>query len=337
MQGFWSGAKKRRSRIHRVPALAVAIVTLICIAALGQSPERSGGNAGVQEILAYIHSGWDSLTRSTTSCSGISDPKVSVAPVLYLPASFGKPSEVDQMQRDCGIRVVYLPQVIHQLGTNEVDSIQPPGLLYLKNKYVVPGGRFNEMYGWDSVYWARPPTPCTGRVWQRPANAWCKNTYGMSGKAFSSIMTSKITDDRAWLEKAYGYVKRDYVMWTQDPHLAGSTGLSRYYDFGEGPAMEALQDENDIYRQVAAYFLFHPAVPAVEGEAVDVPDGRASGSTYSVRVCSAGQSQSSCEAEHFVKLKPDYYKGSTGQDLRHPALAESGRGPQTPGAKIPME
>src|ERR1019366_828802 len=26
-----------------------------------------------------------------------------------------------------------------------------PGLLYLKNKYVVPGGRFNEMYGWDRL------------------------------------------------------------------------------------------------------------------------------------------------------------------------------------------
>jgi alpha,alpha-trehalase len=56
-------------------------------------------------------------------------------------------------------------------------------------------------------------------------------------------------DDRGWLETAYSYVKRDHAMWTQDPHLAGSTGLSRYYDFGEGPAMEALQDENDIYRR----------------------------------------------------------------------------------------
>ena len=26
------------------------------------------------------------------------------------------------------------------------------GLLYLPNPYVVPGGRFNEMYGWDSYF-----------------------------------------------------------------------------------------------------------------------------------------------------------------------------------------
>src|SRR5580704_2140724 len=116
-------------------------------------------------------------------------------------------------------------------------------------------------------------------------------------------------DDRAWLETAYSYVKRDHAMWTQAPHLAGSTGLSRYYDFGEGPAPEALQDENDIYRQVAAYFLLHPVIPSYEAEDTEVPAGRASGSAYSVRVCGTGQSDSSCEAARRIKLKPDYYKG----------------------------
>ena len=31
-------------------------------------------------------------------------------------------------------------------------SIREPGLLYLPRPYVVPGGRFNEMYGWDSYF-----------------------------------------------------------------------------------------------------------------------------------------------------------------------------------------
>ena len=30
-----------------------------------------------------------------------------------------------------------------------------PGLLYLPHPYVVPGGRFNEMYGWDSYFIVR--------------------------------------------------------------------------------------------------------------------------------------------------------------------------------------
>ena len=119
-------------------------------------------------------------------------------------------------------------------------------------------------------------------------------------------------DDRAWLETAYSYLKRDHAMWTQAPHLAGDTGLSRYYDFGDGPAAEALQDENDIYRQVAAYFLLHPTTPSYEGEESDVPASKASGSTYSVQVCSvgrSGESASSCEPARRIKLKADYYKG----------------------------
>ena len=31
-------------------------------------------------------------------------------------------------------------------------SIREHGLLYLPRPYVVPGGRFNEMYGWDSYF-----------------------------------------------------------------------------------------------------------------------------------------------------------------------------------------
>ena len=36
--------------------------------------------------------------------------------------------------------------------------------------------------------------------------------------------------DKTWLERAYTDLDKDYEMWTRDPHLAGKTGLSRYYD-----------------------------------------------------------------------------------------------------------
>ncbi len=65
-------------------------------------------------------------------------------------------------------------------------------------------------------------------------------------------------DDRAWLEKAYGYASKDYETWNREPHIAGSTGLSRYYDFGNGPAPESLKDEAEVHRKVANYFLLHP-------------------------------------------------------------------------------
>ena len=61
-----------------------------------------------------------------------------------------------------------------------------------------------------------------------------------------------------WLARAYGFAAHDYEMWTREPHLAGSTGLSRYYDFGNGPAPESLQDETGLRRKVIGYFLLRP-------------------------------------------------------------------------------
>ncbi len=35
---------------------------------------------------------------------------------------------------------------------DDPTAIREHGLLYLPHPYVVPGGRFNEMYGWDSYF-----------------------------------------------------------------------------------------------------------------------------------------------------------------------------------------
>jgi alpha,alpha-trehalase len=335
MEQSWLRCREARCGkffMRRLPA-AIIISAILSLEALGQSPpEQLAKDGHLNEILSYIHASWDSLTRSTSSCGAVSDSKLSSAPVLYLPAGFEQPKELDQMLRDCKVTVAHLPHVIHQLGTADVESIQRPGLLYLKNNYVVPGGRFNEMYGWDSYFIIRGLLR-DGRVelargmvdnfffeieyYGAVLNA--NRTYYLtrSQPPFLSSMVMAVheaqkaagQDDRAWLETAYSYVKRDHSMWTQAPHLAGSTGLSRYYDFGEGPATEALQDENDIYRQVAAYFLLHPAIPSYEAEAADVPAGKQSGFAYSVRVCGGAQPESSCEPSRLIKLKPDYYKG----------------------------
>src|SRR5262249_21984547 len=69
-------------------------------------------------------------------------------------------------------------------------------------------------------------------------------------------------DDKTWLERAYGYAVRDHDLWVTEPHLAGDTGLARYYDFGDTPAPESLKDETDHYQKVAEYFLQHPDLGA---------------------------------------------------------------------------
>ena len=332
MQESWlSAGNKFRSTPGRkcLPAL---LLVLLSVAAFGQSqPESRTPSTNLDQILSYIHTGWDSLTRSTSSCRGIPDSKVATAPVVYLPADFPMPKDLEQIQHDCKVTVAHLPQVIHQLGATDLDSIHPPGLLYLKNNYVVPGGRFNEMYGWDSYFIIRGLLR-DGRLdlargmvdnfffeiehYGAVLNA--NRTYYLtrSQPPFLSSMVMAVhdaqkaagKDDRAWLETAYEYVKRDHDMWTRVPHLAGNTGLSRYYDFGDGPALEALQDENDIYRQVATYFLLNPSSPRNLAEESDDTSTKAPGSSYAVRVCNKG-SESSCEPSRYIRLKADYYKG----------------------------
>jgi alpha,alpha-trehalase len=118
--------------------------------------------------------------------------------------------------------------------------------------------------------------------------------------------------DKAWLERAYADLDKDYEMWTRDPHLAGETGLSRYYDFGEGPPAEAVQDESGFYRKVAQYFFLHPA--QADSYVVETPPKSkeaVAGSPYSLQVCDVPLTMAppGCEKPKPFKLSADYYKG----------------------------
>jgi alpha,alpha-trehalase len=306
------------------------------LAAPANPPEAPG----LKPILAYISSAWDTLTRSMTDCASVVDPKIKVAPVLYLPAGFDEPAAVKKLSADCNVRVEHLPIEIHRLGEIDTSKIQPHGLLYLENKYVVPGGRFNEMYGWDSYFIIRGLLQA-GRVelargmvdnfffeiehYGAMLNA--NRTYYLtrSQPPFLSSMfvdVYKATEkdghpDKAWLERAYADLEKDYGMWTRDPHLAGQTGLSRYYDFGDGPPAEAVQDESGFYRKVAQYFFMHPA-EADDYVVETKPDANqmvsmaaVAGQSYSLQVCDVAltMDRPECEKARQFKLSADYYKG----------------------------
>jgi len=311
---------------------------LICILAFifFSSPAHAQETAGpgLKPILTYISSAWDTLTRSMSSCDSLVDPKLKAAPVLYLPKDLPEPPAVQKLASDCNVHIEHLPIEIHTLGEIDTNKFQPHGLLYLENKYVVPGGRFNEMYGWDSYFIVRGLLQ-SGRVelargmvdnfffeiehYGAMLNA--NRTYYLtrSQPPFLSSMfvdvykaTPRDKPDIAWLERAYADLNKDYEMWTRDPHLAGKTGLSRYYDFGDGPPAEAIQDESGFYRKVAGYLFFHP------NEADDYivelkpdADQPVAGSAYSMDVCDAAQTMAhpECEKTREFKLSSDYYKG----------------------------
>ena len=327
--------------------LALALVLFLAAAAgtgTAHAQTDVAQKQGLTPIREYIASGWDSLTRSLADCKTIVDPKLAVTSVLYIPADFEVPAAVQQLRKQCNVQTQHLPMVIHNLGEVDPGKIDPAGLLYLPSKYVVPGGRFNEMYGWDSYFIIRGLVRdkrldlAQGMVenfffeiehYGAVLNA--NRTYYLT-RSQPPFLTSMILavyeaqkaaghEDRAWLEKAYGYAARDYALWTREPHLAGSTGLSRYYDFGNGPAPESLKDETGHLTQVAAYFLGHPGggrgylVPAKSG---DASQGLL-GPLFGLQVCdtTTSMARSDCASAGSAALISDYYKGDR-------AMRESG-------------
>jgi len=310
---------------------AVVCGALTQVPAAGQSTPPG---QGLQPILEYISNAWDTLTRSMTDCQSLVDPKMKVVPVLYLPAGMAEPAVVRKLSSECNVRIEHLPVEIHRLGDVDTGKIQPQGLLYVENKYVVPGGRFNEMYGWDSYFIIRGLLRA-GRVelargmvdnfffeiehYGAMLNA--NRTYYLT-RSQPPFLSSMFVDvygelqksghgNKAWLARAYADLEKDYEMWNRSPHLAGDTGLSRYYDFGEGPPAEAVQDETGFYRKVATYFFFHPAqannyiVENLPGATQPV-----AGAAYVQQVCDVASTMApaDCEKREF-KLSSDYYKG----------------------------
>jgi len=292
----------------------------------------ANNNPRLQKILDYISSSWSALTRSTATCEGIADPKITGRSVLYLPATVPILPALLELSNLGGIRVEHLPSIIRGPGEVKGDGVRPPGLLFLEHPYVVPGGRFNEMYGWDSYFIIRGllRTGDAGvargmvdnflfEIEHYGAVLNANRTYYLtrSQPPFLSSMIIAVyeadkargTENRAWLAQAYRDTVQDYQMWTRDPHLAGATELSRYYDFGEGPAPEGFHDEVGYYRDVLAYLIRQNRndpylVEATSQASLPYPQ-------YSQQL-SAGHNLRGSDAKSRVRrhvgLSPEYYK-----------------------------
>ena len=254
------------------------------------------------------------------------------------------------------MRVEKLPKVISGPGQIDPRRLSGAGLLYLPDAYVVPGGRFNEMYGWDSYFIVRGLL-ADGRV--KLAREMVENFffeiehYGTvlnanrvyyltrSQPPFLSSMVlavweaekAKGQEDGELLRAGYEFAARDYAMWTRAPHLAGETGLARYYDFGEGPAPESVSGEPGYYKQVAEYFMARPELAkrftehgavkrpayAVEGCAAGVFQGTDAGASAvgSIRRSDETEAKASSPNCAGVMLTAEYFKGDR-------AMRESG-------------
>jgi alpha,alpha-trehalase len=251
-------------------------------------------------ILDYIKRTWPVLTRSSRNLAlAAADPKFSALPDGRWPVYIGKGEDIKRVEEQ--LRAEMPASDFSKLSLRplpaDVKQIQAQGLLFLPRPYVVPGGRFNEMYGWDSFF-IQMGLLRDGELtlakdmadnflyeiheYGKILNA--NRTYYLtrSQPPFLTQMllaVYKRTNDPKWLEASLPSVDSYYRYWTSQPHLTPETGLSRYFDLGDGPAPEVVASEHDAhgktdYDLIREYFRTHKVADYDVSQYYDSSDDR---------------------------------------------------------------
>lgn len=227
---------------------------------------------------------WNSLTRRIDSenIDKIAiDPKIADDPRIYVPHDEPEQYEyyknISKQRPELKLQVEYLPK---EITTDWVLSVnKKPGLLALAMDrvkdhsgkdvfkgvpYVVPGGRFNELYGWDS-YMESLGLLVDGKVdlakgmvrnfcfeiehYGKILNANRSYYLCRSQPPFLTDMALRVYDKikhtegslEFLREATHAAIKEYYTVWVCEPRLDKKTGLSRYRPDGKGipPETEA--------------------------------------------------------------------------------------------------
>lgn len=236
------------------------------------TPVFSQMNIPANELVGihqYISQSWSDLKRSALQCEAIKDKLTITNNIIYIPYGFNLSRNERNLITSCGVNIESLPKKIDNIGDLKVADLLP-GLLYLPKPYVVPGGMFNEMYGWDSFFiiiglLADQQIDTAQDMLENfffevkyyggILNANRSYFLSRSQPPFLTAMiravySAKKTQDLVWLATAYNYSVKVYNFWTSGQHLAGDTGLSRYYDFEAGPVPEMKGPDAQYYKNV---------------------------------------------------------------------------------------
>ncbi|KAH3669459.1 hypothetical protein OGAPHI_001580 [Ogataea philodendri] len=231
---------------------------------------------------------WKNLTRRLDEDTVIEmalDTKIDTPeakmPRIYVPHNCQEHfAFYESLAKKCpeqNLQVEYLPE---KIDADYIKSINhKPGLLALaarrkSNKYgdlegfpyVVPGGRFNEQYGWDSYFETLGLLSCDI---VEPCIGMCENfifeieNYGkilnanrsyylgrsqppfltdMAIQVFTYLQQKRDIEDLDFLERSVrAAIKEYYTVWCSEPRLDPETGLSCYHPDGKGipPETEA--------------------------------------------------------------------------------------------------
>ena len=234
----------------------------------------------IARIQQFIDRAWAHLRRSNASLlKAAADKKVGQDGVatIYVPRDVQFAAIEGKIRRQLSPAESRKVTVLPLPAGSEPSR---PGLLYLPYPYVVPGGRFNEMYGWDS-YFILLGLLQDGQLelaknmtdnlifevnhYGKVLNA--NRTYYLSRSQppFLTAMVLEVfgrTSDTAWLKSTLPALEDYYSFWTRPPHLTPQTGLSRYEGGADTPAPEVTESELDSsgrsdYVRVIQYYRTH--------------------------------------------------------------------------------
>ncbi|MDQ3486196.1 MAG: alpha,alpha-trehalase [Acidobacteriota bacterium] len=247
-------------------ARRISLALALGLVGLGAGQRELPPDAQIAEVRKYIKTGWSTLARSNRDLpTAAKDPKMTRPPGSPWPVYVSRREDLARVTRQVGqvLNQKELDTIALKTLPEDPTKITDHGLLYLPRPYVVPGGRFNEMYGWDS-YFIQVGLLEDGEL--GPARDMVDNfiyeiehygtilnanrTYYLT-RSQPPFLTAMIlgvhrkTPDRAWLQSTLPAIEAYYRFWTTGQHAVKDTGLSRYWDSGEGPAPEAISDEKD--------------------------------------------------------------------------------------------
>ncbi len=247
-------------------AIIIAVIINFTIQAQTSAPTN--------DINTYIHTTWDALTRTHQDLAKMVDVKIeeiATAPksIVYISSKENLATITQQLQSELPASV--FKQINIEVLPQDVATIKNQGILYLPYPFVVPGGRFNEMYGWDSYFIVLGLLEDNRVALAKDiVNNFIYeiNYYGTVLNANRSyylqrsqppLLTEMIlavyqtTHDKAWLQSTLPAVLQFYDYWLKAPRLVSDIGLSRYYADGEGPSPEVTSSEN-FYPEALSYF-----------------------------------------------------------------------------------
>ncbi len=219
----------------------------------------------IQAVRTYIKHTWATLRRGHDHIlTAAKDSKVEHVTGQRWPVYISQKENAEHIEQTLKGTIAEEYQRIRlEVLPDDIDSIEDHGLLYLPGDYVVPGGRFNELYGWDSYFillgllhdneidLAKSLTDqLLYQVEHYGTVLNANRTYflGRSQPPLLARMVLKLyanTQDARWLQSTLPILTDYYEYWLKAPHFNAASGLSTYHATGTGPAPEVIVSECD--------------------------------------------------------------------------------------------